>query len=54
MFEYLGWNDVGDVIKKGIAKTINLKQVTYDFHRLMENAEKLSCSEFGERIIQNM
>ena len=54
MFEYLGWNDVDDVIKKGIAKTINLKQVTYDFHRLMENAEKLSCSEFGERIIQNM
>ena len=54
MFEYLGWNDVGDVIKKGMAKTIKSKQVTYDFHRLMENAEKLSCSEFGERIIQNM
>ena len=54
MFEYLGWNDVGDVIKRGMAKTIKSKQVTYDFHRLMENAEKLSCSEFGERIIQNM
>jgi len=54
MFEYLGWNDVADVIKKGMAKTIKSKQVTYDFHRLMENAEKLSCSEFGERIIQNM
>ena len=54
MFEYLGWNEVGDIIKKGMAKTIESKQVTYDFHRLMEGAEKLSCSQFGERIIQNM
>ena len=54
MFEYLGWNEVGDIIKKGMARTIESKQVTYDFHRLMEDAEKLSCSEFGEKLIQNM
>ena len=54
MFEYIGWNEVGDIIKKGMARTIESKQVTYDFHRLMEDAEKLSCSEFGEKLIQNM
>ena len=54
MFEYLGWNEVGDIIKNGMARTIESKQVTYDFHRLMEDAEKLSCSEFGEKLIQNM
>jgi isocitrate dehydrogenase len=54
MFEYLGWKEVGDIITKGMARTIESKQVTYDFHRLMEDAEKLSCSEFGEKLIQNM
>jgi isocitrate dehydrogenase len=54
MFDYLGWSEAGEIIKKGMAKTIKSKQVTYDFHRLMENAVKLSCSEFGEKIIQNM
>jgi isocitrate dehydrogenase len=54
MFDYLGWEPVSDLIKNGISKTIESKQVTYDFHRLMEGAEKLSCSQFGERIIQNM
>ena len=54
MFDYLGWEPVSDLIKNGISKTIESKQVTYDFHRLMDGAEKLSCSQFGERIIQNM
>ncbi len=54
MFDYLGWSEAGEVIKKGIAETIKSKHVTYDFHRLMEDAVKLSCSEFGDKIIQNM
>jgi len=54
MFEHLGWAEVSDIIKSAMAKTIKAKQVTYDFHRLMEGAEKLSCSEFGNKIIQNM
>ena len=54
MFDYLGWSEVSEIIKKGIARTIKSKQVTYDFHRLMEGADKLSCSEFGEKIVQNM
>jgi|TARA_B100000315_G_scaffold242087_1_gene263844 isocitrate dehydrogenase len=54
MFDYLGWSEVSEIIKKGMARTIKSKQVTYDFHRLMEGADKLSCSEFGEKIVQNM
>ncbi len=54
MFEHLGWAEVSEIIKSAMAKTIKAKQVTYDFHRLMEGAEKLSCSEFGNKIIQNM
>ena len=54
MLEYLGWEEAGKLIVKGIEGAINKKRVTYDFHRLMDNAIKLKCSEFGEEIIANM
>jgi isocitrate dehydrogenase len=54
MFEYMGWFEVADMIYAGVEKTIQQKKVTYDFHRLMEGATLLKCSEFGDTIIANM
>ncbi len=54
MLEYMGWKEAADLIVKGIESAIGSKRVTYDFHRLMENATKLKCSEFGEEIVSNM
>ena len=54
MFEYLGWQEAADLIVKGLEKSIINKKVTYDFHRLMEGATKVSCSGFGEAIINEM
>jgi isocitrate dehydrogenase len=54
MFEFLGWDEVADSIYKGLERTINAKTVTYDFHRLMENATLLKTSEFGDAIISNL
>jgi len=54
MLEYLGWQEAADLIVKGIEGAISHKRVTYDFHRLMEGATKLKCSEFGDEIIANM
>ena len=54
MFKYLGWNEVHDLIWKGIESAISNKNVTYDFHRLMQGATLLKCSEFGDEIIKNM
>jgi isocitrate dehydrogenase len=54
MFEYLGWNDTADIIYSGLEKTILAKTVTYDFHRLMDNARLLSTSRFADEIIKNM
>ena len=54
MLEYLGWKDAADLIVKGIEGAISNKRVTYDFHRLMDGATKLKCSEFGDEIISNM
>ena len=54
MFEYLGWNEVAQLIYDSMEKTIANKMVTYDFHRLMEGATKLKTSEFGTEMIKNM
>lgn len=54
MFEYMGWLEVSQKIKSSLEKTILQKTVTYDFARLMEGAQELKCSEFGEAMIRNM
>jgi isocitrate dehydrogenase len=54
MFEYIGWNEVAENIYNGLEKTILRKQVTYDFHRLMDNAILLKTSEFADAIISNI
>ncbi len=54
MFRHLGWDEVADLIIKGMDGAIGAKTVTYDFHRLMEGATLLKCSEFGDAIIKHM
>jgi len=54
MFRYMGWHEAADLIIKGISGAIAAKTVTYDFHRLMEGATLLKCSEFGDAIIRHM
>jgi isocitrate dehydrogenase len=54
MFRYMGWNEAADFIMKGMEGAIAAKTVTYDFHRQMEGATLLKCSEFGDAIIQHM
>ncbi len=54
MLEYMGWQEAADLIVKGIEGGISRKRVTYDFHRQMEGATLLKCSEFGDEIIENM
>ena len=52
MLEYLGWVEAAGMIYDGIEKTILQGRVTYDFHRLMQNATKLKTSEFGTAIAE--
>jgi len=54
MFEYMGWDEAVAGIYQGLEKTILSRKVTYDFHRLMENATLLKTSEFADAIISNI
>ena len=54
MFRHMGWHEAADLIITGINKTIGQRRVTYDFHRQMEGATLLKCSEFGGAVVENM
>jgi isocitrate dehydrogenase len=54
MLRHMGWADAADLIVKGMEGAIKAKTVTYDFERLMDDATLLSCSEFGDAIINHM
>ncbi len=54
MLRHMGWTEAADLIVKGMEGAINARTVTYDFERLMDGANLLKCSEFGDAIIENM
>jgi isocitrate dehydrogenase len=54
MFEYLGWLEVANLIYASLEKTIASRRVTYDFHRLMDGATLLKCSEFAREVVTNL
>jgi isocitrate dehydrogenase len=54
MLRFMGWNEAADLIVTALEKTILEKRVTYDFHRLMDDATLLKTSEFGDAVIANM
>ena len=54
MLRHMGWTEAADVIIAAMETSILQKRVTYDFARLMEGATQVSCSGFGEVLIENM
>ncbi len=54
MLRHLGWREAADLVIKGMEAAIGDKQVTYDFARLMDGANEVSCSGFGEAMIARM
>jgi isocitrate dehydrogenase len=54
MLRHMGWLEAADLIIKGMDGAIKSKNVTYDFARLMDGANQVSCSGFGKEIIRWM
>ena len=54
MLRHMGWTEAADAIIASMEKSILQKRVTYDFARLMEGATQVSCSGFGQVLIENM
>ncbi len=54
MLRHMGWTEAADLIISSMEKSILSKKVTYDFARLLEGATQVSCSGFGQVMIENM
>jgi isocitrate dehydrogenase len=54
MLRHMGWTEAADLLLKGMSGAIGAKTVTYDFERLMDDATLVTCSEFGDCIIDQM
>lgn len=54
MLRHLGWTEAADVIVRALEAAILSKKVTYDFARLMDGATQVSCSGFGQVMIEAM
>ena len=54
MLRHLGWKEAADLVIEAMEKAIGDKQVTYDFARLMDGANEISCSAFGKAMIDRM
>jgi isocitrate dehydrogenase len=54
MLEYMGWQEAANLVVEAMTKTIEDKTVTYDLHRQIDGATKLSCSEYAKAIVANM
>lgn len=54
MLRHLGWTEAAETMTAAMDRTFAQKTVTYDLHRLMDGATKVSCSQFGAAIVQNM
>jgi isocitrate dehydrogenase len=54
MLRHMGWTEAADRIISAMEKAILSKHVTYDFARLMEGATQVSCSGFGQVLVDSM
>ncbi|MBC7686410.1 MAG: NADP-dependent isocitrate dehydrogenase [Bdellovibrionales bacterium] len=54
MLRHMGWLEAADLLISSMQKSIASKKVTYDFARLMEGATQVSCSGFGDVMIEHM
>jgi isocitrate dehydrogenase len=54
MLRHMGWVEAADTIVSAMERTIGDKVVTYDFARLMQGAKQVSCSGFGQALVEHM
>ena len=54
MLRHMGWIEAADLIIRAVEKTIQDRIVTYDFARQMTGAQKVSCSAFGQALVERM
>ena len=54
MLRHMGWGEAADILITSMDRTIGAKKVTYDFARMMDDADQVSSSGFADEMIKRM
>ena len=54
MFDYMGWKEAADLIRKSLGDVIQAGVVTYDLARQIQGAKEVKCSEFAQEMVKRM
>ena len=54
MLRHMGWIEAADLIMSSMDRAIGAKKVTYDFARMMSDADLVSSSGFADEMIKRM
>tara|TARA_X000000950_G_scaffold77683_1_gene97587 strand:+ start:1086 stop:2339 length:1254 start_codon:yes stop_codon:yes gene_type:complete len=54
MLRHMGWVEAADILITSMDRTIGAKKVTYDFARMMDDADQVSSSGFADEMIKRM
>ena len=54
MLRHMGWSEAADILITSMDRTIGAKKVTYDFARMMDDADQVSSSGFADEMIKRM
>ena len=54
MLRHMGWTEAADIIMTSMERTIGAKKVTYDFARMMSDADLVTSSGFADEMIKRM
>jgi isocitrate dehydrogenase len=54
LLRHLGWDEAANLVVRGVGGAISARTVTFDLARGMNDARELSCSEFGDAVIEQM
>ena len=52
MLRYMGWTEAADLLIQAIDQTISGKTVTFDLAEMIPGSTELSCSAFGDRLVE--
>jgi isocitrate dehydrogenase len=54
LLEYLGWQEAAGLIHQALPRTLQAGLATYDLARLLPGSKEVSCSAFGQALIERL
>jgi isocitrate dehydrogenase len=54
LLEFIGWTEAANLIHQSLPRTLAAGVATYDLARLLPGTREISCSAFGQQLVEHM